>query len=81
MDRARRAGEIVDLIDLDIERKADVVPHEFEPRVAHEVIEIALVPGEQIIDAQYLVAALKQAIDQDGTPGSLRRRSPGFGLF
>jgi hypothetical protein len=34
MDRRRRAGEVVNRVDLDKQRKADVVAHELEARVA-----------------------------------------------
>lgn len=64
VDRTRRAGEIVDLVYLDVERKADVLPHELKPRVADEVIEITLVAGEQVVDTKNFVAALEQAVDQ-----------------
>lgn len=58
VDRARRTGEIIDLVDLDIEWKANVVPHELEARMASEVIKIALVPSKQVIDAKDFIAAL-----------------------
>ena len=37
VDRRRRAREIVDLVDLDVERKGDVVAHEFEIGVTEQV--------------------------------------------
>jgi hypothetical protein len=64
MDRRRGTGEIVDRIDLHVERKADVVPHELEARMPGEVVDIAIVTREQVVDAQNLVAALDQQIDK-----------------
>ena len=64
VDRRCRTGEIVDLVDLDIERHRDVVPHEFEARLAMQVVEVALGPGEQVVDAQHLVPLFEQPVDQ-----------------
>ena len=57
VDRTCRAGEIVDLVDLDIERKADVVAHKLEARMTSEVIDVAFVTSEEVVDAQHFIAA------------------------
>ena len=64
MDRRRRTGEIVDLINLDIEREAHIVAHELEARMGVQVIDIALGAGEQIVDAQHFVALIEQPVGQ-----------------
>ena len=46
INRRYRACEFVDLIHLDIKREADVVPHELKARMAVQVIDIVLGPGE-----------------------------------
>ena len=51
VDRRGRAGQIVDLVDLDIERKGDVVAEQLEAIVTEDAIEIAPRAGEEIVDA------------------------------
>jgi len=64
VDRGGRAGEIEYLVHFHEQRQAHIVPHEFEPGVAGEVVDVALVAGEQVIDAQHFVPAIKQAVDE-----------------
>ena len=40
--RRGRAGEVVDLVDLDVEREGHVVAHQLEARVAEQVRDVAL---------------------------------------
>jgi hypothetical protein len=64
VDRRGGTGEVEDRVNLDVEGEAHVVAHEFEPRVAREMVQIALVAGEQVVDAQHLVAAFEQPVDE-----------------
>ena len=64
MDRGGRAGEVEDRVHFDKQRETHVMAHEFEPRMLRQVIDIALVPSEQIVDAQNLVPAREQAVNQ-----------------
>jgi hypothetical protein len=64
MDRRSRAGEIVDLVDLNIKRPGYVVPHELELRMVAVVEEVVAGTGEEIIDAQHLVPALEKDPDE-----------------
>ena len=64
VDRRGRAGEIVDLVDLDIEREGHVVAHELEARMAEQVLDIALGAGEQVVDAEHLMALAEQPVAQ-----------------
>src|SRR5262249_47549483 len=57
-----RAGEVVDLVDLDIERKRHVVTHELEVVVIEQMLDIALRAGEEIIDANDVGAIREQTI-------------------
>jgi hypothetical protein len=41
MDRRRRASEIVDLIDLDIERECHIVPNQLEILAIEKMLDIA----------------------------------------
>jgi hypothetical protein len=50
------------------------MPHELEPGVVVQVIDIALVAGEEIVEAQNLVPLVEQTVDQMRTDQSLRNR-------
>ena len=56
--RAGRAGEVEDVIDgaVDLERLGDIVLDELELRVADQVDDVAAMPGQQVVDADHLVA-------------------------
>ena len=41
VDRRGRAGEVVDLVDLDIEREGHVVAHQLEARMCQQVRDVA----------------------------------------
>ncbi len=60
VDGRGRAGQVVDLVDLDVERKADVVAHQLEVRVIEQVRDVAPASGEEIVDAEHVVAFLQQ---------------------
>ena len=38
------------------------MPHELEARVVVQVIDVALGAGEEVVDAEHLVALLEQAV-------------------
>jgi hypothetical protein len=65
-------GQIVYLVDFDVERKRYIVPHQLEPRVSQQVLDIALASGKHVVDAKNIVALLDQAITQmtSNEPGS-----------
>ena len=64
VDRRRGAGEIVDLVDLHIERKRHVVAHQLEMRVVEQVLDVALGAGEEVVDAQDVMTLCDQTIAQ-----------------
>ena len=74
MDRGGGAGEVVDFVDFDVERKGDVVPNELEARVRVQVFNIAFCASEEIIDAYHVVALGSRGGRSDGSQGSRRRR-------
>ena len=49
---ARRAGQVVDAIDLDIEGEGDVMSHQFKVWLAEQVIHVALSAREVVVDAE-----------------------------
>ena len=64
MHGRRRAGEIENFVDFDIERKTDVVAHQLEQRVREQMLHVASSSGVEIIDTQDFVAALQQPFAQ-----------------
>ena len=64
MNRRCRTREIENLVDLDIERKADVVTHQLEPRVRQQVMHVLAGAGVEVIDAENFVTALQQPLAQ-----------------
>jgi len=63
MDRRSRAGEVVDLIDLDEERKKDVVTQNLKMRVQEQACDIITRPGIKIIGAND-IAPLARSLAQ-----------------
>ncbi len=64
MHRRGGAGEIVDAIDLDIEREGDVVAHDLESLRAQQRFDIAAAAGVEIVDAQHFAPAFEQPFAQ-----------------
>ena len=62
MDRACRAGEIVDLVDLDEEREAYIVAQQFEIRLVAEMGDIGMRAGEEIVDADDVRTVVEQLL-------------------
>ena len=62
VDRRGRAGEVVDLVDLDVEREGDVVAHQLEVRPVHQVGDVGAAPGEVVVDAEHLVPLPDQPV-------------------
>jgi len=59
-------GEVVDLVDFDVEREAHVVAHEFESRVAQEVGNVVLAARVEVVQAQHVVSLPEQALAKVG---------------
>ena len=62
VDWGRRTGQVVNGIDLDIERKSDVVAHQFKIRIANQVADITFGSGVKIIDTQHFVTGFEQLL-------------------
>src|SRR5262245_2191651 len=62
--RRGRASEIIDLVNLDIERKTDVMAGQLKARMREEVVNVAPRSGVEVVDAQDLVAARQQPFAQ-----------------
>jgi len=72
VDRRGRAREVVDLVDLEIQRKRHVVADHLEVRVRVERGEVVARAREEVVDADDVVAPLEQALAQVGAeePGA-----------
>jgi len=55
MDRRRRAGQIEDSIDLDVEREGHVVSYQFEIWIFEVLANVRLRAGKEIVDAEDVV--------------------------
>src|SRR2546423_6549018 len=64
MDGRRRTRQVVDLIDLDIERKSDVVPHQLEARIPEQMLDVPFGAGEEIIRAENVLPGRHKALAQ-----------------
>ncbi len=62
--RRGRAGKVVDLLDLDVQRKRDIVAHQLEGRMADKVADVVLGPREEVIHAEDVVPSFNQAVAQ-----------------
>src|SRR6185295_9539879 len=66
MHRRGRAGEIVDLVDLDEERKGDVVADQLEVLVIEQRLHISARAGKEVVDAEDLRALSDQTCTKMG---------------
>ena len=64
MHRRGGTGEVVDFINLDIERKRHVVAHQLKAGVIHQMFDVAPRAGEEIIDAEHVIPAPQQSFAQ-----------------
>ena len=62
VDGGCRAGEVIDLVHLHIEREGDIMPQKLKAWKAEQMVDIAFCSGEEIIDANNLVAVGKQPV-------------------
>src|SRR5690348_6361444 len=62
----RRSGtcQVVDLVDLDEERKGDVVAQQLEIRLIQQVCDVVALTGVEIVDAQDFMPLCNQALAQ-----------------
>lgn len=66
MDGRGGAGEVVDLVDLHIEREGHVMAHQLKTLVVEKMFDIPPGAGEEIVDAQHFMAAGQQRLAQEG---------------
>ena len=66
VDRRGRAGQVVDLVDLDVQRKGDVVAQQLEMGVVQQVEDVVLGAGEVVIDTEDVVPVVEEAFTEMG---------------
>jgi hypothetical protein len=83
----RRAGEVVDPVDLEEDGLYDVVAEQLEPGVAEVVRDVRLPPGEEVVYHDHAVPLLQKSVHEvaayePGTAGdddAARRRAEAGG--
>jgi hypothetical protein len=66
MDRRGRAGQVVDLVDFDVEGEGDIVTKDLEVGVRDEVEHVLFGSGVEIVHADHVVAFGEQAFAKVG---------------
>ena len=66
MNRGRRAGEVINVVDLDVERKADIMSNELKPGIRHDVVHVLPRCRDEVVQAEDLIPAGQQSLAQMG---------------
>jgi hypothetical protein len=53
------AGEVIDLVDLDVKREGHVMAEDFEPRVSEKLLDVAAAAGEEVVNADDLMTLIE----------------------
>ena len=64
------AGEVVDAVNLELERVDDVMAHEFEAGIADEMLDVRLTTSEEIIKTDNFMSLLDKTVAEMGTKES-----------
>ncbi len=72
MDGRRRAGKVVDLIHLDIERETDIVAQQLKTWMVQQMGNLGTPAGIEVVDTQHFMPGLDQARTEMGAdkPGA-----------
>ena len=62
VDGGGGAGQVMDFVHLHVQREGDVVAQEFKVRVVEQVGDVVLGAGEEVVDADDVVALGQQAL-------------------
>lgn len=62
-----RTGQVVDLVHLDVEREGHIVAHELKVRMIEQMDNVVLGAGEEIIEADDVMAIVQQAFAEMGS--------------
>ena len=64
MNWGRWASEIINFVNLNIQRKRDIVTDELKTGVLVQVLDVAFAAGKEVISADYLVSFLKESVNE-----------------
>jgi hypothetical protein len=70
VDRRSRTGQVIDLIDLYVEREGNVVANEFKIRIPYQRSDILLGPRIEIVDTENVVPILEETLAEVGAQES-----------
>src|SRR5262245_37464879 len=62
MPGRRGTGEVVDLIDFKPQRMRDIVADEFKVRLVQQMLDVRLLAGEEVVNANDIIAARDEPI-------------------
>ena len=62
VDGRRGTGEIVDFVDLHVEREGNVVAQELEPQMIVQMVDVALRSSKEIVGADHFVPLVKKPV-------------------
>ena len=74
MDGRCRTGQVVDLIDFEVDRVDDVVTDAFEMGISQEMADVVLAAGEKIVEAKDILLPRREASRRGAIRESRRRR-------
>jgi hypothetical protein len=80
VNRGSGTCEIINLVNLYIEREADVVTEQLEPRIREEFVHVVTRPGIEVIDAEDFVTVPQEALAQmrPNKSGAACHQNPSF---
>jgi hypothetical protein len=67
VDRRSGTSQVIDLFDLEEERRGDVVPDHFEAMVIEEMFYVLLGAGEIVIEADNIIALAEELFAEVGS--------------
>jgi len=78
MNRTGRASQVIDPVDFEENGIDDIVPDKLEAVVIQQVLDIPLMAGEEVIQANYLVILINQPAAEMGAQeaGPTRYQDP-----
>ena len=68
--RGCRAGEIIDAVDLELERVDHVVTNEFKTVVPLEMLDVGLSTGEEVVETDHFISLFNKTIAEMRTKKS-----------
>ena len=70
VDRSSGTSQVVDFVNLHIEREGDVVANKFKIRISQQMDDIPLGPRIEIVDTEDIVSILEETLAEMGTQES-----------